>query len=444
MVRPLEDRLLYAFEDYVFDTGRRELRRGATAVAVEPQVFDLLAYLIENRERVVSKEDLRAGVWEGRIVSESTMSSSINAARTALGDNGEDQRLIRTLPRKGFRFVGPVQEQDGSRTAPAATAGDDGPLPVTRPGEAVEPVRTPHTVLKISAGVALAAIAVISAIWFFGRGGGPVPNASVPSGQKFDASVVPLIDDESRSSLASYSNRSDFKALAITDIGWALSDGAPNVESARQDALQRCKAKTKRPCRLYAVGLDVVWSRDALPLPAMSDIRFDTLDIPFVANEIPFLDRTLRECARENYMKRPNHRAMAVTRDGFWATSKRLTRTEAVRLAVERCAERYQRPCVLLSIDGMLTMQIPRSRQVVTVFLPSIESELTGDDKERISKIYRGADWRALARGKNGSWHAVAAAPSEAAAVEGALKLCAQADEECRLFAIENFRVLSE
>ena len=69
---------------------RRELWRGAAAVAVEPQVFDLLAYLIENRERVVSKEDLRAAVWEGRIVSESTLSSSINAARTAIGDSGED------------------------------------------------------------------------------------------------------------------------------------------------------------------------------------------------------------------------------------------------------------------------------------------------------------------------------------------------------------------
>ena len=123
----------YVFEDYVFDTGRRELWRGGTAVAVEPQVFDLIAYLIENRERVVSKEDLRAGVWEGRIVSESTMSSSINAARTAIGDSGEDQRLIRTLPRKGFRFVGPVQEEGSA--APDGAAGVPAAEPVPVPSE---------------------------------------------------------------------------------------------------------------------------------------------------------------------------------------------------------------------------------------------------------------------------------------------------------------------
>jgi DNA-binding winged helix-turn-helix (wHTH) protein len=110
--------LLYVFDDYALDIARRELRRGATLLPVEPQIFDLIAYLIANRERVVSKEDLRAAVWQGRIVSESTVSSSINAARTVIGDNGEQQRLIRTLPRKGFRFIGTVTE------APAASLTD--------------------------------------------------------------------------------------------------------------------------------------------------------------------------------------------------------------------------------------------------------------------------------------------------------------------------------
>ena len=83
---------------------------GTTPVPVEPQVFDLLLYLIRNRERVVSKDDLLAAVWRGRIVSESALSTRINAARAALGDNGEAQRLIKTLPRKGLRFVGTVLE----------------------------------------------------------------------------------------------------------------------------------------------------------------------------------------------------------------------------------------------------------------------------------------------------------------------------------------------
>jgi len=80
--------LLYVFEDYALDMDRRELRRGSEPIALEPQVFDLLAYLIGNRERVVSKEDLIASVWQGRIVSESAMSSRINAARSAIGDTG--------------------------------------------------------------------------------------------------------------------------------------------------------------------------------------------------------------------------------------------------------------------------------------------------------------------------------------------------------------------
>jgi DNA-binding winged helix-turn-helix (wHTH) protein len=98
--------MLFLFEDFTLDVSRRELRRGSGPVAVEPQVFDLLVYLIENRDRVVSRDDLIASVWGGRIVSESTLASRINAARQALGDSGEAQRLIKTIQRKGIRFVG--------------------------------------------------------------------------------------------------------------------------------------------------------------------------------------------------------------------------------------------------------------------------------------------------------------------------------------------------
>jgi DNA-binding winged helix-turn-helix (wHTH) protein len=98
--------LLYLFEDYELDTERRELRRGPALVAIEPKVFDLLAYVIENRQRVVSRDDLIAQVWDGRIVSESALARCINGARSAIGDSGEAQRLIKTLPRKGVRFVG--------------------------------------------------------------------------------------------------------------------------------------------------------------------------------------------------------------------------------------------------------------------------------------------------------------------------------------------------
>ena len=100
-----------SFGDYEINLDRRELRHAKRPVHVQPQVFDLLVYLVQNRDRVVSKDDLIASVWSGRIVSESTLTSRINAARKAVGDNGEDQKLIRTIPRKGLRFVGAVNEQ---------------------------------------------------------------------------------------------------------------------------------------------------------------------------------------------------------------------------------------------------------------------------------------------------------------------------------------------
>jgi len=107
--------LPYHFGPYALDTGTRELRRGADLVAIEPQVFDLLVFLIENRDRVVSKGDLIAAVWGGRIVSDSTLDSRINAVRKALGDSGRKQAMVRTIPRKGFRFVGAVRQADAGK-----------------------------------------------------------------------------------------------------------------------------------------------------------------------------------------------------------------------------------------------------------------------------------------------------------------------------------------
>ena len=117
----------YLFADYTLNTERRELYRGADAVSIAPQVFDLLDYLIRNRERVVSKDDLISAVWNGRVVSDAALTTRLNAARSAIGDTGEKQYLIKTLPRKGFRFVGAVQEDAGRALGPAGSAahGDD-------------------------------------------------------------------------------------------------------------------------------------------------------------------------------------------------------------------------------------------------------------------------------------------------------------------------------
>jgi TolB-like protein/Flp pilus assembly protein TadD len=118
-VRLGDGSLRYLFEDYALDTDRRELRRGTGLIHLTPQVFDLLAYVIRNRDIVVSKDDLIVAVWGGRIVSESALTTRINAARSAIGDSGEQQRLIKTLPRKGIRFVGIVREEEKSVVAAA-------------------------------------------------------------------------------------------------------------------------------------------------------------------------------------------------------------------------------------------------------------------------------------------------------------------------------------
>ncbi|MGT2440487.1 winged helix-turn-helix domain-containing protein [Bradyrhizobium betae] len=104
----------FMFQDHLLDTDRRELSREQVPVAVEPQVFDLVVHLMENRDRVVSKDELIDKIWHGRSVSESTLTSRINAARKAIGDNGANQALIRTIARKGFRFVGDVRTQLGA------------------------------------------------------------------------------------------------------------------------------------------------------------------------------------------------------------------------------------------------------------------------------------------------------------------------------------------
>ena len=112
--------MIYVFENYSLDPDRRELRRGTEVVDVEPQVFDLLHYLIDNRGRVVAKDDIIAAIWNGRAVSESALTSRLTAVRHAIGDTGKEQRLIRTFSRRGHRFVGKVCEGPAASLAPAA------------------------------------------------------------------------------------------------------------------------------------------------------------------------------------------------------------------------------------------------------------------------------------------------------------------------------------
>jgi TolB-like protein/Tfp pilus assembly protein PilF len=126
----VEREVPFLFEDYCLDADRRELKRGSELIAIGPKVFDLLLFLVQNRDQVVTRDNLLQAVWEGRIVSDSTLTSHINAVRKAIGDTGREQRLIRTVSRKGIRFVGNIQEEE----SPANTSVTDSTIASERLG----------------------------------------------------------------------------------------------------------------------------------------------------------------------------------------------------------------------------------------------------------------------------------------------------------------------
>jgi len=108
----MEDISVISFDEFQIDIARGELRRSGQVVPLEPQVLDLISYLAEHPGKIITRDDLIEHVWAGRIVSDSAISTRINAARAALGDNGQTQKLIKTIPRRGFRFEGIINDQD--------------------------------------------------------------------------------------------------------------------------------------------------------------------------------------------------------------------------------------------------------------------------------------------------------------------------------------------
>jgi TolB-like protein/DNA-binding winged helix-turn-helix (wHTH) protein len=125
--------LKYQFAGFEIDLSQQELRRLGEAVHIEPQVFDLIVHLVRNHDRIVSKDELIETIWNGRIISEAALSSRINGARRALGDNGNDQVFIRTLHKRGFRFVGDVQAVNAPEAEAVRLAPDDGAAPADVP-----------------------------------------------------------------------------------------------------------------------------------------------------------------------------------------------------------------------------------------------------------------------------------------------------------------------
>lgn len=134
--------MMYRFDAFELDTAKGELSAQGVARAVEPQVFALLVLLVENRERLVSRDEIIDEVWRGRIVSDAAIDSRIKSLRQALDDDGKRQRLVKTIPRKGFRFVAEVRTTPLPRVEASASPGTAAPVePMARPSIAVLPFR---------------------------------------------------------------------------------------------------------------------------------------------------------------------------------------------------------------------------------------------------------------------------------------------------------------
>ncbi len=296
---------------------------------------------------------------------------------------------------------------------------------------------------RTGAAIAAAALLIVSGavlVLQYSVFGPIVPPATIAGVERrFDPAAVPLVTDRVRSSFADYAQQPDFKAIAISRVGWGVSSGRPDSVDAERDALERCRKEDRRgDCRIYAVGNKVVWPPTPLPLPA--DIHSLPLDVALQTADAAIV-KGLPAAGVDNFLSKTNHKALAIAEAGFSTMDNRPNAAEAIRLAVERCSDFAKAPCLLVSVDGFLTVRIPQTYGVVRPYTLAGDAEMSDADKERIGAIYGGKDWRALARGGSGRWYAVSAADSEMAAAEQALASCHQAEAKCQLHAIGNFRV---
>jgi adenylate cyclase len=265
-------------------------------------------------------------------------------------------------------------------------------------------------------------------------------SGSANTARAFDATVVPLVTDRVRAGLADFAQQPDFKAIAISHSGWGVASGAADVVSAEREAIDRCKKRDQKgDCRIYAVGARVVWP--LLPLPSAADLHVEPLEAPLSAAEAAGIRGMPSAAGLEAFLKDRDHKALAISESGFSSIANRGDRAEAIRLSVERCSDFSRAACLLVSVDGFLTVRIPRVHRAVRPYVLAGERDMSDADRQALGQIYGGRDWRALVRGGTGHWYAVAARETETAAVEDALAACRAAERDCNLRAVGNFRV---
>jgi DNA-binding winged helix-turn-helix (wHTH) protein len=482
---PLASRFL-AFDEFRLNVSARELLRiggdGSIApISLGSRAADLLLLFLQRPGELVTKDEIMDVVWPNAVVEESNLTVQVSTLRRVLDSGRSGASSIQTVPGRGYRFTLRVTETDGAARNPPisvsgalrperaepspelesalpeitlATLGSKSVLPLSgmRPPASWRPIAVGVGVAICAAFVIVLCVGIFTDRFFTNKARDPADVKRVERSARntFDTTNIPLITDDTRQALAGFGNLPDAKAIAISSDGWGVSSSASTLAAAKEEALQRCAtlaklaSATPAPCALFAAGSEIVWPAEKLPLPWPADVHAEPLDILFVAADVPTIPGRRRPIIDRKYTAAANHKALAIGQERFYSMVARTSQAEAVRLAVERCVEFVQAPCLLVAVDGFFTVRLPKLRQVTRLFTLAGETAIPEAERQRIATIYQRSDWRALARGGGGTWHAVAGATSEAAAIEQAMKLCAAGDQDCRIYAIGNFRVADE
>jgi DNA-binding winged helix-turn-helix (wHTH) protein len=447
-----------SFDDFRFCVPSRELLRiggdgSVTSISLGSRAADLLLLFLQRPGELVTKTEIMEAVWPNVAVEESNLTVQISALRRALDAGRSSASTIQTVPGRGYRFTPQVSE-DGE--AAIDLPASDAPNPSWSPPEATGSAPAlrsarPNARWRLLWTIAAMTLLCMGAVFYGLRSlsSGHLGEL-MTGGNGFNSAAVPFVSDEAREALADYPTLQNAKAVAISRDGLGIASGARDVDAAKEEALQRCatlgKLKTNDPgpCAIYAAGSEIVWPRDRLRLPWPADIHATPLGIPFAAADLPTIPAFRRSAIEARYRAAAGHKALAIGQERFYFAAARGTQAEAVRLALEDCVDFVQAPCLLVAVDDLFTVQIPKLRQVTQLFTLAGETAISDAEKRRIAAIYQGRDWRALARGGRGTWHAVAEAPSEATAIDRAIELCAANDHDCHVYAIGNFRVADE